>query len=389
MFNVLVYNNIKAKDMLDKDKFVCGLEAEQPSPEAILVRSEKLHEKVFADSVLAIGRAGMGVDNIPVGKCTEKGIVVFNTPGANANAVKELVLMSMIMTSRKILPAIKFISSLPQDKDKAEIKKLIEKEKKQFAGEELAGKMLLVFGLGNIGARVASAAAALGMKVVGYDPFKKGLYLPGVKVSCQPATLKSFLAEADFISLHVELNDSTRGLFGPALLGQLQNQPVLLNFSRGEIVNEEAVCQALLSNKIANYVTDFHSPALARLSNAIILPHLGASTAEAEKVCAEMVCAQIADFLEDGTIINSVNFPDCDLPRRNSGARLIVINQNVPNVLAKMNDIIGQASINIEDQLNRSQGALAYNIIELNQPVAPTIMAQIQQVSGIIRVRQI
>ena len=384
--SILLFNNIKPEKFLDQTRFDWGADEKKlTDPDAILVRSEKMHDKEIAISVLAVGRAGSGVDNIPIEKYASQGIVVFNTPGANANSVKELVVAGVLIAARKIVPALKFIGGLPTDKDKAEIKKLIEKEKKQFAGAEIFGKSIFVFGLGNIGARVASALAELGMNVYGYDPYKAS-YIPRVKVIKQFGVALAKMAQCDFITIHVDANDKTKGMFNEALIAKLQNKPTLLNFARGEIVKEKAICDALLSGKLANYVTDFYSPELAKLSNAIILPHLGASTAEAELICAQMVCDQVADFLENGNILNSVNFPDAEMANA-SPYRLTVINKNVPDVLKGINGAIGGLGVNIEQQFNTSRGEYAYNIIDINTAATDELLEKLKAVGGVIRVR--
>ncbi len=386
MYKVRTYNAISVKglDRFSRERYEVA--SELPHPDAYLIRSQKLHDDEFPSTLKAIGRAGAGVNNVPLDRCTEQGIVVFNAPGANANAVKELVLAGMLLGSRDIYAGMKFIETLsPQDG----LDPLLEKEKKRFAGTELVGKTLGVVGLGNIGSLVANMGLALGMKVIGYDP----------AISVEAAwrlssdvekmdNLASLFARADYISLHLPVLDSTRGLIDAGLLAGAKPTMVLLNFARGEIVDTAAVVRALDEDRLHRYVCDF--PANDTLGHAKILqmPHIGASTGEAEENCAMMVADQLIDFLENGNIRNSVNFPNIDLPRT-TDVRLTISNRNVPGVLNQITAVIGEHEINIIDMLNKSRGDLAYNIIDLETCPESSALEALGNIDAVITMRVI
>ena len=385
MYKILTYNAISPKGLerLPRDRYEVA--SEMQHPDAILLRSFKLHGVSIPDSLKAVGRAGAGVNNIPVAEYSKRGIPVFNTPGANANAVKELVIAGMLLASRNICQAWDFARRLEGDNEA--ISTQVEKSKKQFAGQELAGKTLGVLGLGAIGVRVANAAVALGMEVVGYDPMLTVDSAWQLSSSAAKAvSIDDLLARADLVTLHVPLNDQTRGLINAGRIGSMRPGSVLLNFSRAETVDENAVVGALDSGKLHAYVTDFASPRLVGHERAIVLPHLGASTAEAEENCAVMVADQIRDFLEDGNIRNSVNFPEVVMPRT-EGCRLAVANENVPNMVGQISSLLADANLNIVDLLNKSRGDYAYTLIDLNKTVPETTLDAIRAISGVLAAR--
>ena len=361
--------------------------SEIPNPDAILLRSFKMHDMELPKSLKAIGRAGAGVNNIPIDKCTEKGIVVFNTPGANANSVKELVLMSLFISSRRIYDGISWAKSLA-DKG-AEVPKLVETGKSQFSGPEIKGKKLGVIGLGAIGVMVANDAEALGMQVSGFDPFISVESAWGLSRSVQKAvSLDTLIAESDYITIHVPLDDKTRGLINAEKFALMKKNVRLLNFSRGGLVNNADLKIALADGKVSVYVTDFPDEDLIGEPNVIPVPHLGASTPEAEDNCAVMAANQVRDYLEFGNIKNSVNFPECNMaPSANN--RILVANSNVPNMVGQITTILADSGINIVDMLNRSRGDLAHNIIDCENGVPEEVLAKISNIKGVIMTRLI
>jgi D-3-phosphoglycerate dehydrogenase len=341
--------------------------------------------------VLAVARAGAGVNNIPVQTCSERGIVVFNTPGANANAVKELALASLFMASRRIAESVVWTKSLGADGEGAGgMQTLIEKSKAAFAGPELAGKTLGVLGLGAIGVMVANDALALGMRVCGYDPYISVDAAWKLSRNVRRAeSLEELLAGADYVSVHVPASDSTRGIFNTATLRAMKRGARLVNLARGELADEAAVLAALDSGQLAAYVTDFPSTALLAHPRALCTPHLGASTPEAEVNCAVMAVQQLVAFLETGAIRNSVNFPRCSLERLAANHRLLVANRNIPNMVGQITTIIAGKGVNITDLVNHHQGDVAYNIIDTEQSLPDEVLESLRQVEGIIRVRTI
>ncbi len=356
-------------------------------PDAILLRSHSLHDESLPDSLMAIGRAGAGVNNVPVDAMTERGIPVFNTPGANANAVKELVLAGLIIASRNICQAWDYVKQL--DVADSDLPKLIESGKKQFAGSEIQGRTLGVIGLGAIGVRVANSAVALGMNVIGYDPVisvKQAWQLQaGVK---QAQTLDQLLAQSDFITIHVPLNDKTRGMLDSNRMAVMKKNTVLLNFSRGPIVDETALVDALEQKKLRAYINDFPNNTLRDHSQVISLPHLGASTEESQDNCAVMVVNQIRDYLELGTIEHSVNFPGVDMPWRD-GYRLCIVNKNIPNMVGQISTILAEHHFNVLDLINKSRDTIAYTLIDVDQKIGETVIQQLQGILGVIHVRVI
>lgn len=386
MFSVQTLNKISAKglDHLPHDTY--EIASDLPAPDAILVRSQKMHDRALPPSLKAIARAGAGVNNIPIEACSEHGIVVFNTPGANANGVKELVLAGMLMASRRIVDGVIWAKSLAGNG--AEVPKLVEQGKKQFAGPEIWGKTLGVIGLGAIGVSVANDASALGMDVVGYDPFLSVDAAWGLSRAVKKAmSLDTLIAQSDYISLHVPLNEQTRHLINAEKCGLMKDGARLLNFARGELVHEEALLDALNQKKIASYVTDFPNEALVQHERVIPIPHLGASTPEAEDNCAVMAVRQLRGFLEQGNITNSVNFPACQLGKSPQDYRLVIANKNEPNMIGQFTTVLADHQLNIADMINKGRGDLAYNIIDVSAPVEPAVLDQLRAIQGVTMVR--
>ncbi len=386
---ILTLNQISVKGLERLPRDAYEIASEFSSPDAILLRSHQLKAEEIAGSVLAIGRAGAGVNNIPVAECSRRGIPVFNSPGANANAVKELVATAMLLGSRGIIEGIRYVDTLAGLKDKTEMNRILEAQKKQFKGNELVGKTLGVVGLGAIGSMVAEMALTMGMEVVGYDPALsvEAAWRLSSKVR-KADTLSALFARSDYISLHLPVLDSTRGLVNAELLGAMKPDACLLNFARQEIVNEQDLTAALDGRKLRKYIADFPSPALIGRSNVILMPHIGASTDEAEENCAIMVADQLRDFLENGNIRNSVNFPTLELERVR-GCRLSVSNDNVPRILGSVLAILADENINVIDMLNKSRGELAYNLIDIDTHVSDEVLNAMRALDGVINVRLI
>jgi len=387
MFKIRTYNQISSKglDRFRRDRYEIASEFSQP--DAILLRSHKLHGEPLADSVLAVGRAGAGVNNIPVADYTAKGVVVFNTPGANANAVKELVAAALLLASRDIFGGMNYVQSLAAVTDATAMSNLLEKEKSRFAGSELYGKTLGVVGLGAIGALVANMAVELGMTVIGYDPAisVEAAWRLSRRVG-KMENLQSLLARADYISLHVPATAETRDLINAETLRCCKPDAKLINFARQELVDTEALLVALDNGKLDCYVADFPAPALLGRQDVLLLPHIGASTAEAEENCAVMAADQLIEFLEQGTIAHSVNFPPTAMAR-NGGHRITFSNANVPKVLGNVLGILAESNNNVLDLVNKSRDQIAYNIVDVEDPPSPAIIAAIGAVEGVIRVR--
>jgi D-3-phosphoglycerate dehydrogenase len=387
MFKILTYNNISIAGLerLPRDRY--EVSSEMQRPDAIMLRSFKLHGVPIADSVRCVGRAGAGVNNIPVAEYSKLGIPVFNAPGANANAVKELVIAGMLLASRHICQAWEFARTLQGD-DEA-VSQAVEKGKKQFAGMELSGKTLGVLGLGAIGVRVANTALALGMKVVGYDPL---LTVDSAwqlsSAVAKAASVDDLVAQADFLSLHVPLNDQTRQIINSSRIGLMKKGAVVLNFSRAGIVADDALAAALQEGKLRCYVCDFPTAALVNHPGVLLLPHIGASTEEAEDNCAVMVANQIRDYLENGNIHHSVNFPEVYMPRAD-GFRIGITNQNVPNMVGQISAALADANLNIIDLLNKSRGENAYTLIDLASEVPDETLAKIRAIQGVSSARRI
>lgn len=358
---------------------------ETENPDGILVRSASMHDMSLADNLLAIARAGAGVNNIPIDKCTEAGIAVFNTPGANANAVKELVIASLLLTSRKILPAVDWVKTLKGSG--SEVGKLVEKGKGNFAGPEIRGKTLGVIGLGAIGILVANAAKSLGMTVYGYDPFLSVDSAWHLSHSVNHSlTLDEIYANCDYISLHLPLTPETKGLVCDESIAKMKDDVRILNFARGELVDSAALLSGLSAGKVAAYATDFPSDDLIGIENVIAIPHLGASTPESEDNCAEMAVDEIKEYLECGNIKNSVNLPDLSMPR-DTGSRICIIHRNVPHTISTLTSVCGNAGLNIENMLSKSRGSYAYTILDVSGEVSEEAVQSINQIEEVIRVR--
>lgn len=357
------------------------------NPTGILVRSASMHDMVFGDELQAIARAGAGVNNIPVEACTKKGIVVFNTPGANANAVKEMVIASLFLVSRRVIPAINWVKTL---KGKgSEVGKLIEKGKGDFAGPEIRGKTLGVIGLGAIGILVANAAKNLGMTVYGYDPFLSVDAAWHLSHSVNRSlTLDEIYANCDYVTLHLPLTEKTRNTIDAQAIEKMKNGARLLNFARGELVDTPALLSALASGKISAYATDFPSDDMIGNDRVVAIPHLGASTPESEDNCAEMAVDQMKDFLENGNIKNSVNLPDISMPR-DTGVRICIVHKNVPNTIGHLTSLCGKVNLNIENILSKSRGDYAYAIIDVTGENAEAAAQSITDMDDVIRVRVI
>jgi len=388
MYTILTLNNISVEGLerLPSDAYTIADNSEQP--DAILVRSHKMHDMAIPASVKAIGRAGAGVNNIPVEQMSTRGVPVFNAPGANANAVKELVIASMLIACRNIGMARDFVRRL--EGDDASIDKQTEAGKKKYAGFELPGRTLGVVGLGAIGREVANAAIALGMKVIGFDP---GITVEGAwHLSSQVQKANSFdemLAQSDFITFHVPLIDATRNMLNAESLTKAKKGLVVLNFARKGIVDDEAMVAAMDRGDAYGYVCDFPTPLLIAHPRVVALPHLGASTKEAEDNCAVMVAEQIRDYLENGNVKNSVNFPEVIQARSPGTYRLTVANANVPNVLSQISSDLGKAGLNIIDMVNKSRGDLAYTVVDVDRPIPADVVQAIADSDGVLAVRTI
>jgi D-3-phosphoglycerate dehydrogenase / 2-oxoglutarate reductase len=385
MYKIQTFNQISDKGLSRFPSSDYKVSSEIENADAIVLRSFKLSMDNVSPSLKAVGRAGAGVNNVPVDEYTQQGIVVFNTPGANANAVKELVICGMLLASRGIVPGINWVKSLSEQEDLSGLGPQVETGKKNFKGSELAGKTLGVVGLGAIGAMVANAALELGMKVIGYDPAIsiEAAWRLSNQVEKQES-MPALLAKSDFISLHLPMLDSTRNLIDEKAVNYFKTGAVLLNFSRDAIVNTKAIVQGLDSGKVGKYVCDFPTEELLQHENAILMPHIGASTEEAEDNCAVMAVDQIRDFLENGNIKNSVNFPPISLDR-NDGVRLAIVNENVPGMLGKITSVLADKNINVVELLNKSRGDIAYNLIDIESRPDDAIIADIQKIEHVTK----
>ena len=389
MFKVKTFNQISVKGLERFPRADYEVGSDINHPEGILLRSHKLHNEVLPESVLCVARAGAGVNNIPLEDYTKRGIVVFNTPGANANAVKELVLAGLLLGSRGVLTGIEYVQSLTHLKDAAEMGKLLEAEKKRFAGKELYGSTLGVVGLGAIGSMVAEMALALGMKVVGYDPalsVEAAWRLPSRVERME--NLQSLLSRADYITLHVPALEATKGLINHDTLKSIKPGARLLNFARDAIVDSSAVVESLNADQgLGMYICDFPEPQLLERKDVIAMPHIGASTAEAEENCAIMAADQLMEFLQNGNIKNSVNFPAVNMPRAEGCCRITFSNDNVSGVLGNVLSIFTDNNVNVVDMMNKSRGDVAYNILDVEAMPNDTIIDQLRQVQHVINVR--
>ncbi len=387
MYQIKTYNKIASvgTDLFDKANYTISDAAE--SPIGAIVRSAALHDEAFPDTLLAIARAGAGTNNIPIERCSESGIVVFNTPSANANAVKELVIAGLLLSSRKVIPAIDWAKTLKGNG--AEVGKMVEKGKGAFAGPEIRGKKLGVIGLGAIGVLVANAANDLGMTVYGYDPYLSLQNAWNLSHNIKRASeLKDIYENCDYISLHIPLNGATKGTINKAALESMKDGVRILNFARDGLVVSEDMIAALNSGKVASYVVDFPTDEMIGVENVVAIPHLGASTPESEDNCAVMAAKELIDYIENGNITNSVNLPNVSMAR--SGKyRVCVIHKNVPAILSTITSIFAKDSINIENMVNQSKGDMAYTVVDANRCEATELMAHLAEVEGIIRTRVI
>lgn len=387
MKKIQTLNNISpiGLERLPREKY--EISSEFQTPDAILVRSFKMHDMEIPSSLLAVGRAGAGVNNIPVEKMSKLGIPVFNAPGANANAVKELTIASMLLAARGICAAWDYVKKLPGEGDALE--KAVEKGKSQFAGSELPGRTLGVIGLGAIGVHVANAAKALGMNVIGYDPHitVHAAWKLSAQVK-QAMSIDEVISRSDFITFHVPLTDATRNMLNADRIRLLKPTAIVLNMARGGVIDEDALLKALDEDKAACYVTDFPVRKLIDHPKVICLPHLGASTAEAEDNCAIMVAEQVRDYIENGNILNSVNFPEMIVPRTGE-SRLCIANLNVPNMVGQISAKIAEAGLNIVDMTNKSRGEIAYTLVDLGSRIDADTVAKIAAIDGVLKVRAI
>lgn len=353
--------------------------------QAVLVRSASMQEMDLPEGLEAVARAGAGVNNIPLDKCANQGIVVFNTPGANANGVKELVIAGMLLASRDITGGIEWVKA---NKDEADIAKLSEKQKKNFAGSEISGKKLGVIGLGAIGVLVANAATSLGMEVLGYDPYISVNAAWSLSRNVKHiSNVEDIYKECDFITVHVPLLDATKGMIDADSIAKMKEGVVILNFARDLLVDEEAVLKAIADGRVKKYVTDFANPTTAGKDGVILTPHLGASTEESEDNCAMMAVREIRDYLENGNIVHSVNFPDCNMGGCDKAGRVAILHKNIKGMIGKYSTVFGNADINIEDMTNKSRGDYAYTLLDIGTPVTEEVVAQLKAIEGVLKVR--
>ena len=383
MQNIQVLNNISSLGLEKFPKDTYKVSTSNDNPDAILVRSAKMHDMEIEKSLKAVGRAGAGVNNIPLQKMSDNGVVVFNTPGANANAVKELVISSMLLASRNICQGWSYVNDLPLDNLKA----TVEDGKKQYSGSELPGKTLGIVGLGAIGVEIANAASMLGMDVIGYDPSisKKNAWKISSDVE-EALSLEELFSRSDFVSFHVPLVEATKNLLNAKRIELLPEGCVVINMSRDGIIDEEELIKSLDSGKVKYYVTDFPIDEKKNHDRVIALPHLGASTSEAEENCAMMIAKQIKDYLENGNIVNSVNFPDAKMPRAGM-ERLAITHRNIPNMVRQITKAIAEEEANIVDMLNKSRGDFAYTLIDIEEEISSSVIDNIKKVEGILKVR--
>jgi len=388
MFKIKTFNKISDKGLSRFNPASYTVSDSEATPDAVVLRSQKFQNETLSDSVLAVARAGAGVNNVPVDEYTQKGRVVFNTPGANANAVKELVIAGMLLSSRGILEGKAYVETLGDMTCAQEMSQLLEKEKKRFAGSELAGKTLGIIGLGAIGSMVANAALALDMDVVGFDPALSVEAAWRLSSDVRRAeSVQALLAQVDYVSLHVPAIEATKHLINSETLSVMKPTAVVLNFAREAIVNPEDIVSALNNNALRQYICDFPEPCLIGHDKVIAVPHIGASTAEAEENCAVMAANQVIDFLENGNILNSVNFPFTSMPRAQGAYRLTFTNKNVSGVLGNVLSVFTEHNLNIIDMVNKSRGEIAYNILDLESAPSEAVLAEIAKVDDVIACR--
>lgn len=388
MFKIQTLNKISDKGLEIFPKDTYEMASEILNPDAVLLRSYNMHDMDIPESVKAVARAGAGVNNIPIDTCKERGIIVFNTPGANANAVKELVLAGLIISSRRIFRSMVWTKELVGEG--AEVPKLIEKGKKQFAGPEIKGKRLGIIGLGAIGVMVANDALALGMKVSGYDPFISIEAAWGLSRSVKrEVSLEKLISGSDYLTIHVPYNDSTKGMLNSDRFAYMKKGTRLLNFSRGELVNNEDLIEALNNDTLAFYITDFPNEELLKTEKVMAFPHLGASTYESEENCAVMAVNQLRDFLENGNIKNSVNFPNSTMERSQGTTRLVIANKNIPNMVGQITSVLAEREINIAEMMNKHKDDYAYNIIDTDSEVTEDLIKKIKSIEGVVMARDL
>ena len=390
MDRIKILNNISdvIYEGLPKDKYYFKNDPDSKHYDALILRSADITQEDFPDSLIAIARAGVGVNNIPIERCTEHGCVVFNTPGANANAVKELVICGMMLAGRRIVDGVEWVEARHAEGTE-DISAKSEKAKKSFVGREIAGKKLGVIGLGAIGVIVANAGVSLDMEVIGYDPYLSVNSALRLSRSVKLVNdISELYKQCDFITLHLHLTEKTKGMIGSRQLAQMKDDAVLLNYARSGLVDNKAVLEALEAGKLGKYVTDFPDDELLGNPNVIATPHLGASTPEAEENCARMAAKQLADYLENGNITNSVNFPDVVIPR-GEGYRICIINKNVANMVGQVTSVLAEENYNIEHMMNRSRGAWAYTMIDVLDEPSSAVIGKIEAIDGIIKVRVI
>ena len=355
--------------------------------DAVLVRSASMHDLELSDNLLAVARAGAGVNNIPLDKCAEKGIVVFNTPGANANGVKELVVAALLMASRDLVGGYNWVKDNAAE---ADIAKMVEKQKKNYAGNEILGKKLGVIGLGAIGAKVANVALKLGMQVYGYDPYLSVNAAWNLSSEVKHiVNVEDIYKECNYITVHVPALDSTKGMINKEAFDMMQDGTIIINCARDVLVDEKAIGEALKSGRVKKYVTDFPNPVTAGMEGAIVLPHLGASTAEAEDNCAIMAVKELRNYIENGNIVNSVNYPACDMGVCTSAGRVAVCHKNVPAIISKITSVMGDEGINIEEMANKSRGDYAYSMLDISESASETVVDKLASIEGVIKVRVI
>ena len=386
MYKYHCLNPISAVGLDQLDENYVNVETAKGA-DAILVRSAKMHEMEFDKNLKVIARAGAGVNNIPLERCAEEGVVVFNTPGANANGVKELVIVGMLLAARDIIGGINWVQEYEEDGD---IAKITEKKKKVFAGTELEGKKLGVIGLGAIGVLVANAAVHLGMEVYGYDPYVSVDSAWRLSRNIHHAkTADEIYKECDYITVHVPALEDTKGMINKDAISLMKKGVVILNFARDVLVNQEDIVDALVSEKVRCYVTDFPTKEIVGVRGAIVIPHLGASTEESEDNCAKMAAAEVKDFLENGNITHSVNFPDCDMGAKGEGERITILHKNIPNMIGQFTALLAEKNMNIEVMTNKSRKEYAYTMLDVDGTVSEDVEAQLAAVEGVLKVRVI
>ena len=386
MYKYHCLNPISAVGLDQLDENYVNVETAKGA-DAILVRSAKMHEMEFDKNLKVIARAGAGVNNIPLERCAEEGVVVFNTPGANANGVKELVIAGMLLAARDIIGGINWVQEYEEDGD---IAKITEKKKKVFAGTELEGKKLGVIGLGAIGVLVANAAVHLGMEVYGYDPYVSVDSAWRLSRNIHHAkTADEIYKECDYITVHVPALEDTKGMINKDAISLMKKGVVILNFARDVLVNQEDIVDALVSEKVRCYVTDFPTKEIVGVRGAIVIPHLGASTEESEDNCAKMAAAEVKDFLENGNITHSVNFPDCDMGAKGEGERITILHKNIPNMIGQFTALLAEKNMNIEVMTNKSRKEYAYTMLDVDGTVSEDVEAQLAAVEGVLKVRVI